>query len=200
MVRFLILLALTCFISACSYTSIGQPTISTQLQSQPETIVVGYVRNAKQPFYEGVASGLEGLAGVHVAIKPGVIENPTHLILVLTGELDVKARDSFGEKVGRNLVGFGVLRSEVSGMFELKAFGKDPLLTFDASEFYNGGTGLGGLLDIPGLFLCPLKDGIPFFCQTDLIDTDTMQKRLGKEVGNNIRKWVAAGGGKNTEF
>jgi len=53
------------------------------------------------------------------------------------------------------------------------------IMSFTANEYYNGGSGLGGLLDIPGWVIGPFVDGVPFFYLTDLIATDTLLLSIG---------------------
>jgi hypothetical protein len=38
----------------------------------------------------------------------------------------------------------------------------------------------------------PFVDCVPLFYQTDFIDTDTLQKLLGVEVGEQVREWLLA--------
>ena len=60
------------------------------------------------------------------------------------------------------------------------------IMSFTANEYYNGGSGLGGLLDIPGWVIGPFVDGVPFFYLTDLIATDTLQMSIGRITSYNV--------------
>ena len=146
---------------------------------------------ANAPFYEGLEKSLETLSGIKVVeADSGKEYSPNSL--VLRGNLKVNSRDSFSEKVSRHLFGFGVNRREVNGLFEIEDTDHNTVMSFTAKEYYNGGTGLGGLLDVPGLVVSPFFEGIPFFTQTDIITTDTMQRRLGVEVGEQVSDWLLA--------
>lgn len=176
--------------SACSYTVIDKPSMSGRLESLPSTVVVGYVANAKPQFYDSVVNGLGDIPGCQVVAELDRDSWPKSSV-VLTGSLEIAPRDSFGEKFGRHVIGFGAGRRHVNGNYQLGTVGQEPNLVFNATEFYNGGTGLGGFFDVPGWFIGPIVDGTPFIgYQTDIIGTDTMQKRLGEEVGETIRHWI----------
>jgi hypothetical protein len=184
-----LLLCLLTVLSACSYTVVETPNTTSNFTHQPDTLEIGPVNRTNGPFYKGFEEGLDTLPGIKVVrYFSGDEHGPTSL--VLRGDLKVDARDSFGEKVSRHLFGFGVNRREVNGLFEIEDSKHDPVMSFTAYEYYNGGTGLGGLVDVPGWIIGPFVEGIPYFCQADIISTDTMQKRLGVEAGEQVRDWL----------
>ncbi len=187
----LINLSLLFVLSACSYTKIEPPSVAMSLGHKPDTLVIGFVTQAKAPFYEGLEKSLEAIPGIKVVETYSRDELGPHS-LFLKGDLNIHRRNNFGEKVSRHLIGFGVNRREVTGLFEIENSSHDTIMSFAANEYYNGGTGLGGLLDLPGLLVSPFVEGIPYFTQTDIISTDTMQRRLGAEVGEQVREWILA--------
>ncbi len=185
----ILLLCISIILSACSYTTVEAPNATSNFTHRSTTLEIGPVNRTNAPFYQGFEEGFDTLPGIEVVRYFSGDENGP-ASLVLRGDLKVDARDSFGEKVGRHLFGFGVNRREVNGVFEIEDSSHDTVMSFTANEYYNGGTGLGGLVDVPGWLIGPFVEGIPYFCQADIISTDTMQKRLGAEVGEQVRGWL----------
>jgi hypothetical protein len=189
--KLVLLLCLVSVLSACSYTAVETPNATTNFSPQPGTLEIGPVSRTNAPFYNGFEEGFDTLPGIKV-IRYFSGDEHEPISLVLKGNLKINARDGFGEKVSRHLFGFGISRREVNGLFEIEDLNHDTVMSFAVNEYYNGGTGLGGLLDVPGLIISPFIEGLPYLTQTDIISTDTMQRRLGIEVGEQVRGWLLA--------